>query len=148
MFWSPALATLSVCALTDVVRMADARPAASTSLCMVSSLVVDAWKQVERVQRQAQADWSFEIEVAIVGDGEVTIADGDRVAVVPARIGALGDPSRQHDGAVHMGVRSIEPGDVVAEIGGDRAHRRIAGPADGLRLARLHLDPAGGAAHV
>src|SRR3954468_1997437 len=92
MFWSPALATLSVWALTDVARMADARPAASANLRMMSSLIVGVWKQMERIQRQAQADWGFEAEVAIIGNGEVTLADRDRVAIVPARIGPLRDP--------------------------------------------------------
>src|SRR4051795_2841600 len=148
MFWSPALATLSVCALTDVDRMADAKPAARANLRMKSSLVMGAWKQVQSIQRQAQADWTLEVEVAIVGDGEVTIADGDRVPVVPSRIGALSDPTGQDDRAVDTGVRSVEPGDVVAEIGGDRADGSVPGPQDWLGLARLHLDAAGCSAHI
>src|SRR4051794_18333421 len=119
MFWSPALATLSVCALTDVDRMADAIPAASANLRMKSSLVMGAWKQVQRFQRQAQADWTFEVEVAIVGDGEVTIADRDRVSVMPARIGALSDPPGENDRSGDARIGSVELGDVVAEIGGD-----------------------------
>src|SRR5690349_7364069 len=108
--------------------MADARPAASANLRMIPSLVVGVWKQMKCLQRQTQADWGFEAEVAIVGDGEVTIADGDRIAIVPARVSALRDPAGEHDRALHFGVRSIELGDIVAEIRRDRAHGRIPSP--------------------
>src|SRR5215207_9638284 len=113
MFWSPAVATFSTCccAAAGTVITPAARTAARIVLRMESSLVVGAWEQVQRPERQAQADGGVEIEVALVRDREVTLADRHRIAVMAARIGAL------RDGALDAGARLIELGDVVAKIG-------------------------------
>src|SRR5215218_5058249 len=93
MFWSPAVATFSTCccAAAGKVMAPAARTAARIVLRMESSLVLGAWEQVQRPERQAQADGGVEIEVALVRDREVTLANRHRIAVVAARIGALRD---------------------------------------------------------
>src|SRR5215218_605643 len=122
MFWSPAVATFSTCccAAAGKVMAPAARTAARIVLRMESSLVLGAWEQVQRPERQAQADGGVEIEVALVRDREVTLANRHRIAVVAARIGALRDAAGQHDGAVNAGARLVELGDIVAKIGPHR----------------------------
>src|SRR5215207_1972269 len=116
MFWSPAVATFSTCccAAAGTVITPAARTAARIVLRMESSLVVGAWEQVQRTEGQAQADGGVEIEVALVRDREVTLADSHRITVMAARIGALRDAAGQHDGAVDARARLVELGDVVA----------------------------------
>src|SRR3954466_10641672 len=153
MFWSPAEATLSVCACAAAgsASAVAASAAAKTVLRMNSSLVVGAWEQVQGPDRQAQADRGVELEMAVVGDREMTVTDRDAVAVVSARIGPLRNPARQHDGALDPRVRRVELRHVVAEVrrhgaGPGRArpgHRRLpAGPdGDAARRRRdLELD--------
>src|SRR5205085_5907175 len=121
MFWSPAEATLGVCACAAAgsASAVAASAAAKTVLRMNSSLVVGAWEQVQGLDRQAQADRGVELEMAVVRDREVTLADGDAVAVVSPGIGALRNPARQHDRPGDPGVRRIELRHVVAEVGRD-----------------------------
>src|SRR5918997_539715 len=142
MFWSPAVATLSTCccAAAGTVMAPAARTAARIVLRMESSLVVGAWEQVQRPERQAQADGGVEIDVALVGDREVTVADRHRIAVMAARIGALRDAAGQHDGAVDAGAGLVELGDVVTEIGPHRTRRGSAAPRNcGLITRRPDL---------
>src|SRR3954462_14344090 len=119
MFWSPAEATLSVCAgpAAGSASAVAASAAAKSVLRMNSSRVVGAWEKVQGRDRQAQADRGVELEMAVVRDREVTLADRDAVAVVSAGIGPLRNPARQHDGAVDPRVRRVELCHVVAEIG-------------------------------
>src|SRR3954464_6148461 len=126
MFWSPAEATLSVCACAAAgsASAVAASAAAKTVLRMNSSLVVGAWEQVQGPDRQAQADRGVELEMAVVGDREMTVTDRDAVAVVSAGIGPLRNPPRQHDGAIDPRVGRVELCHIVAEVGRDRTGGR------------------------
>src|SRR4051795_6834372 len=130
MFWSPAVATLSVCCAAAGHASAVAARAAASVLRMSSSLVFGAWEQVQLRQRQAQTDWGIEVEVALVRHGEVTVSDRDAIAVMSTRIGPVRNPSRQDDGAGEARVGVVELRDVVAEIGGHAACGRGAAPQD------------------
>src|SRR5205085_11860717 len=109
MFWSPAEATLGVCACAAAgsASAVAASAAAKTVLRMNSSLVVGAWEQVQGPDRQAQADRGVELEMAVVGEREMTVTGRDAVAVVSARIGPLRNPARQHDCALDPCVRGV-----------------------------------------
>src|SRR3954451_2050039 len=130
MFWSPAVATLSVCCAAAGHASAVAARAAASVLRMSSSLVFGAWEQVQLRQRQAQTDWGIEVEVALVRHGEVTVSDRDSIAIMSTRIGPVRNPSRQHDGAGEARVGVVELRDVVAEIGGHWTDGRGVAPQD------------------
>src|SRR5829696_9571447 len=130
MFWSPAVATLSVCCAAAGHARAVAARAAASVLRMSSSLVFGAWEQVQLRHRQAQTDWGIDVEVALVRYGEVTVSDRDAIAIMSTRIGPVRNPSRQHDGAWEARVGVVELRDVVAEIGGHRTDGRGAAPQD------------------
>src|SRR5829696_3398523 len=143
MFWSPAVATLSVCCAAAGHASAVAARAAASVLRMSSSLVFGAREQVQLRQRQAQTDWGIEVEVALVRHGEVTVSDRDAIAIMSTRIGPVRNPSRQHDGAGEARVGRVELRDVVAEIGGHAASGRLAAPGDGRRAAAADRTPLG-----
>src|SRR5215208_992086 len=108
MFWSPAVATFSVCAPAGAAMRQAASVAAMTRLGMRSSLVIGAWEQVQGLQRQAQTDRSVEIEVAGIHHREMTAVDRHPVAVMAARIGSLADAAAQHDGVLRGRIRRDE----------------------------------------
>src|SRR5215217_7637054 len=108
MFWSPAVATLSVCCAAAGHASAVAARAAASVLRMSSSLVFGAWEQVQLRQRQAQTDWGVEVEIAVVHHGEVAVSDRDAVAVVSTGIGPLRNPSRQDDRVRDAGIGLVE----------------------------------------
>src|SRR5688572_29928025 len=118
MFWSPAVATFKVCvwAPAGPIARAAVKAPAIQSLFMSSSLVMGAWKQVQRSHGQAQTHGAFEIKTAVGRHGVATARDRDAVAVLAARIGALGDSPGQHDRALDPGVGLDELRDVVADI--------------------------------
>src|SRR5918998_6856700 len=121
MFWSPAVATLSVCAPAGPVSRSAASPAAKRCLCMISSLDRLGGEQVQGCQRQAQADRAIQLVVLIVRHGKMTVGDRHHIPVMSARIRSLRDGPGQNDGPVDPRIRIVERSDVVAEEGRDGA---------------------------
>src|SRR5690242_1859194 len=120
MFWSPAVITLSVilrCASVGAVESANPTATAVPSSksrfidCLPSSMQrrltrgVGLGIEMQRGERQLDADRLAHDMAALVVDQELVRADLDGVAVIAAWIGGLDDLAAQHEAAVRLRIR-------------------------------------------